>query len=131
MEPFTLLYRHVSCQECYAAVLCWNAVVTLKGISRFSMLCSVLRWFDVSRYDGSCIFAGRLFLLLLINEYEIFEHLPFFRSYLSNWRSISLYLFVSFSMDVIVLQCYVHCPAFLYRILSYSFIAILYRLVFC
>ena len=110
MEPFTLLYRHVSCQECYAAVLCWNAVVTLKGISRFSMLCSVLRWFDVSRYDGSCIFAGRLFLLLLINEYEIFEHLPFFRSYLSNWRSISLYLFVSFSMDVIVLHYYVRCP---------------------
>ena len=71
---------------------------------------SVLRWFDVRRYDGSCIFAGRLFLLLLINEYEIFEHLPFFRSYLSNWRSISLYLFVSFSMDVIVLHYYVRCP---------------------
>ena len=90
---------------------------------------SVLRWFDVRRYDGSCIFAGRLFLLLLINEHEAFERLPLFRSYLSNWRSTSLCLFASFSMDAIVLHYYVYCSIVSYRTLLYSFIAILYRLL--
>ena len=55
------------------------------------------------------VFCWQTIFVAADQEHEMFEHLPIFPSYLSTWRSISLYLFVSFSMDVIVLHYYVHC----------------------